>query len=147
MGLQEGKTEEGIIKALGSPKVIAKEMLASHRIEQVKHNPTFSNVARAIVAIIGLIFLNFVIVLAPLLALGSLILSLWAVSVVCILSPSLLLTEIAFTQTFILFNVFVTIILFGIGLLLGIGAYYCTIWFTKLFVKYANWNLKMIKGE
>ncbi|ENQ3106103.1 DUF1700 domain-containing protein [Bacillus cereus] len=146
-GIEEGKTEEEIIKALGSPKVIAKETLASHRIEQVKHNPTIFNVSRAIVAIIGLSFLNLVIMLGPLVAIGSLILSLWTVSVACILSPLLLLIKIVFAQIFIVSDVFVAIILFGIGLLLGVGAYYCTIWFKVLFVKYANWNLKVIKGE
>jgi uncharacterized membrane protein len=146
-GIEEGKTEAEIIKALGSPKAIAKETLASHRLEQVKNNPTFSNVARAIVAIIGLGFLNLVVVLAPLLTMGSLILTLWTVSAVFVLSPLLLLTKIIFAQIFILSDVFVSILLFGIGLLLGIGAYYCTVWFKTLFVKYANWNLKVIKGE
>lgn len=146
-GIEEGKTEEEIIKALGSPKAIAKETLASHRIEQVKYNPTFSNIARAIMAIIGLSFFNLVIVLGPLVAIGSLILSLWAVSAVFILSPLLLLAKIIFAQIFILSDVFVVIVLLGVGLLLGIGAYYCTIWFVKFFVKYANWNLKVIKGE
>ncbi|MGG2064957.1 HAAS signaling domain-containing protein [Bacillus sp. S14(2024)] len=146
-GIEEGKTETEIIKALGSPKTIAKETLASHRLEQVKHNPTFSNVTRAIVAIIGLSFLNLVIMLAPLLTIGSLIFALWMVSTVFVLSPLLLLTKIIFAQIFILSDVFASIILFGIGLLLGIGAYYCTIWFKTLFVKYANWNLKVIKGE
>ncbi|CAG9613461.1 hypothetical protein BACCIP111899_02676 [Bacillus rhizoplanae] len=146
-GIEEGKTEVEIIKALGSPKTIAKETLASHRLEQVKHNPTFSNVTRAIVAIIGLSFLNLVIVVAPLITIGSLILTLWTVSAVFVLSPLLLLTKIIFAQIFILSDVFASIVLFGIGLLLGIGAYYCTIWFKTLFVKYANWNLKVIKGE
>ncbi|PHA03116.1 hypothetical protein COE51_01875 [Bacillus pseudomycoides] len=146
-GIEEGKTEAEIIKALGSPKAIAKETLASHRLEQVKHNPTFSNVARAIVAIIGLGFLNLVVVLAPLLTMGSLILTLWTVSAVFVLSPLLLLTKIIFAQIFILSDVFVSILLFGIGLFLGIGAYYCTVWFKTLFIKYANWNLKVIKGE
>ncbi|MGG0237765.1 HAAS signaling domain-containing protein [Bacillus rhizoplanae] len=146
-GIEEGKTEAEIIKALGSPKTIAKETLASHRLEQVKHNPTFSNVARAIVAIIGLSFLNLVVVLAPLLTIGSLIFTLWTVSVVFVFSPLLVLTKIIFAQIFILSDVFVSILLFGIGLLLGIGAYYCTVWFKTLFVKYANWNLKVIKGE
>lgn len=146
-GIEEGKTEAEIIKALGSPKAIAKETLASHRLEQVKHNPTFSNVARAIVAIIGLSFFNLVVVLAPLLTIGSLILTLWTVSAVFVLSPLLVLSKIIFAQIFILSDVFVSIILFGIGLLLGIGTYHCTIWFKTLFVKYANWNLKVIKGE
>ncbi|PEA53605.1 hypothetical protein CON64_17305 [Bacillus pseudomycoides] len=146
-GIEEGKTEAEIIKALGSPKAIAKETLASHRLELVKHNPTPSNIARAIVAIIGLSFFNLVVVLGPLIAIGSLILSLWIVSAVCVFSPILLLTKIIFAQIFILSDVFVAIILFGIGLLLGIAAYYCTIWFKTLFVKYASWNLKVIKGE
>lgn len=35
-GLEEGKTEGEIVKGLGSPKAIAKEMLALYRFDEMK---------------------------------------------------------------------------------------------------------------
>ncbi len=35
-GIEEGKTELEIIKGLGSPKVIAKELLAMYRFDEMK---------------------------------------------------------------------------------------------------------------
>lgn len=35
-GLEEGKTESEIIQSLGSPKVIAKELLAMYRFDEMK---------------------------------------------------------------------------------------------------------------
>ena len=39
-GLEEGKTEEEIVKALGSPSQIAKEILANHHLDEVSKSMT-----------------------------------------------------------------------------------------------------------
>lgn len=62
MGNQEGKTEEEIAKSLGSPKHIARELVATYQVEKVSEKVTFSNVLRATWAVIGLGFFNLTIV-------------------------------------------------------------------------------------
>ena len=145
-GLEEGKTEVEIIKGLGSPKAIAKEMLALYRFDEMKKDPSASNITRAVMAAIGLSLLNFIIVLGPLVAVASFIFSLWIGGVASVVAPLLVVIKIL-TGTFLWLDIFVSITFVGVGLLLCIVAYYCTKWFKNFCVGYVNWNLKMIKGE
>lgn len=55
-GLTDGKTEEQISDALGSPKQIAKELVAASHIEKMEATPTTGNIFRAVWAVIGLGF-------------------------------------------------------------------------------------------
>lgn len=58
IGMEEGKTEEEIASALGSPHQIAKELLATYHVEKVEATATTGNILRAIWAVIGLGFFN-----------------------------------------------------------------------------------------
>ncbi|MEN1934195.1 DUF1700 domain-containing protein [Paenibacillus sp. 102] len=145
-GLEEGKTEAEIIKGLGAPKAIAKEMLALYRFDEMKKDPSASNVTRAVMAAIGLSLLNFIIVLGPLVVIVSFIFSLWVGGVASVVAPLLVVIKIL-TGTFLWLDIFVSITFVGVGLLLCIVAYCCTKWFKNFCVGYVNWNLKMIKGE
>ncbi|PEI92774.1 hypothetical protein CN679_10200 [Bacillus pseudomycoides] len=145
-GLEEGKTEVEIIKGLGSPKTIAKEMLALYRFDEMKKDPSASNITRAVMAAIGLSLLNFILVLGPLIAIISFIFALWVGGVASVVAPLFVVIKIL-TGTFLWLEVFVSITFVGVGLLLCIGAYYCTKWFKNFCVRYVNWNLKMIRGE
>ncbi|WP_459500052.1 DUF1700 domain-containing protein [Bacillus sp. C1] len=145
-GIEEGKTEFEIIKGLGSPKAIAKEMLALYRFDEMKKDPSASNITRAVTAAIGLSLLNFIIVLGPLVVIASFIFSLWVGGVASVVAPLLVVVKVL-TGTFLWLDVFVSIAFVGVGLLLCISAYYCTKWFKNVCVGYVNWNLKMIKGE
>ncbi|MEY8350550.1 DUF1700 domain-containing protein [Bacillus cereus] len=145
-GLEEGKTEAEIIKGLGSPKAITKEILALSRFDEMKKDPSASNITRAVMAAIGLSLLNFIIVLGPLVAVASFIFSLWVGGVASVVAPLLVVMKIL-TGTFLWLDIFVSITFVGVGLLLCIVAYYCTKWLKNFCVSYVNWNLKMIKGE
>ncbi|EMA6345113.1 DUF1700 domain-containing protein [Bacillus cytotoxicus] len=145
-GLEEGKAEAEIIKGLGSPKAIAKEMLALYRFDEMKKDPSASNITRAVTSVVGLSLLNFIIVLGPLIAMISFIFSLWIGGISSVIAPFLVVIKIL-TGTFLWLDIFVSITLFGVGLLVCIGAYYCTKWFKNLCIRYVNWNLKMIRGE
>ncbi|WP_231784076.1 DUF1700 domain-containing protein [Lentibacillus sp. JNUCC-1] len=68
-GLSEGKTEYQISAALGSPRHIAKEILAEFHMEKVKHNTSAGNMMRAVWAVFGLSMFNLIIVLGPFVAL------------------------------------------------------------------------------
>lgn len=145
-GFEEGKTESEIVKGLGSPKTVAKEMLALYRFDEMKQDPSASNITRAVMAAIGLSLLNFIIVLGPLIAIVSFIFALWVGGIASVISPFFVIIKILMGN-FLWLDVFVAITFVGVGLLLCIGAYYCTNWFKNFCVRYVNWNLKMIKGE
>lgn len=147
-GIAEGKTEEEIASALGSPQQIAKEMVAAHHIEKVEQSFTTGNILRAVLAAISLGFFNVIIVLGPFLALVSVVFAGWLAAVSMILSPVLVLINIMlFAGSFMMFDLFIAILACGIGLFLAIGMYFITKILMKTFVKYLKLNMKLVKGD
>lgn len=147
IGQDEGKSEEEIAKGLGTPQQIAREMVAAYRLEQVVETATTGNIFRAVWAVIGLGFFNLIIVLAPFVALVAIVLSGWAVGVSLILNPILYLVNVViYPEIFALYQLFFTIGLAGLGIFMIIGMYYVTHWLIKGFVRYLQFNVKMVKG-
>ncbi|MGV3487460.1 MAG: HAAS signaling domain-containing protein [Tuberibacillus sp.] len=147
IGLEEGKSEEEIAEKLGSPSQIAKEMMATYHLEKVDDRLTAGNIMRAVWAVIGLGFFNLVIVLGPFIALVAIIFSLWAVSLSFTLSPLMVIVDVVFHPGgFMLFNLFASIALCGLGILIGIGMSYITKWISMGFIRYLKWNASLVKG-
>ncbi|HLR67677.1 HAAS signaling domain-containing protein [Virgibacillus alimentarius] len=146
-GQQEGKTEEEIAASLGQPNQIAKELLATYHLEQVEATATAGNVMRALWAVIGLGFFNLVIVLGPFIGLAAVVLAGWTVGVVFAASPLLVLfNAVIYPETFVLFDLFFSIALTGLGLFIAIGMYYVTRVLTSGFIHYLRFNVKLVKG-
>ena len=146
-GLLEGKSESEISENLGSPEMIAKELNISNTFAKVEDKMTVSNVMGAIGLTIGLSFLNFIIVLGPALAIAGILLGGWGASIAFILSPFLQLIGIilGFNQAYA-FEIFISIALSGLGILLLIAMYYVTLFSSKVFIKYCKWNVSVVKG-
>ncbi|MFD1038390.1 hypothetical protein ACFQ3N_08255 [Virgibacillus byunsanensis] len=147
IGKVEGKTEEEISQSLGSPNQIAKELLATHYLEKVEDTSTAGDILRAVWAVIGLGFFNVVIVLGPFVALVAVIFSGWVSGAAFIVSPLLVLVNLViYPGTFAYFDLFFSITLTGLGLLIAIGMIYVTRFVTKGFVSYLNFNVRLVKG-
>ncbi|MGN8647177.1 DUF1700 domain-containing protein [Gracilibacillus sp. HCP3S3_G5_1] len=147
MGKAEGKTEEDIAHSLGSPSQIAKEILASYYVERVESSSSPGNVLKAVWAVIGLSFFNLVIVFGPFIALVSLIVAGWIAGASFVVSPLLFLVNVMiFPDTFAFFDLFFTLTLSGLGLLIVIGMLYVTRLALKGFVRYLNYNVNLVKG-
>jgi uncharacterized membrane protein len=73
-GLADGKTETDIIRALGDPRMIAKQYVANESIKRAESHNFFSNIANAVLATVGLGFFNLIFVLGPFPALWSAVL-------------------------------------------------------------------------
>ncbi len=147
IGLEEGKTEEEIAQSLGSPKQIAKELVATYHVEKVSEKTTISNILRATWAVIGLGFFNLTIVLGPFLGLVGLVVAGWLTGFSFVVSPVfVLLNAVIEPATFHLLQMFLSIALCGFGLLLVIGMYYVTRAFIKLFIRYLHYNVNLVKG-
>lgn len=86
VGIEQGKTEEEIAKALGDPRMIAKQFKNDYLINKAENNKSAGNLVSAVFASVGLGFLNLfllpflmaaaIIVLSLLIAAGSVIISL-----------------------------------------------------------------------
>ncbi|PKR86812.1 HAAS signaling domain-containing protein [Heyndrickxia camelliae] len=147
IGLEEGKTEAEIAERLGSPNSIAKELLASYHIERVEQSFTAGNIIRAIWAVIGLGFFNLIIVLGPFIAIVGVIFTLWVASLGFTLAPLLVIFDfLVHPGTFEFFNLFVSIGLCGLGILLGLGMFFVTKVFTKGFIRYLKFNVSLVRG-
>ncbi|MEC5424830.1 DUF1700 domain-containing protein [Virgibacillus sp. C22-A2] len=147
IGRVEGKTEEEISDSLGSPNHIAKELMAAHYLEKVEDTSTAGNILRAMWAVIGLGFFNLVIVLGPFIALVSVIFAGWVSGVAFIISPLLVLIDLVlYPGTFQFFDLFFSIALTGLGLLIAIGMLFATRAVSNGFIRYLNFNAKLVKG-
>ncbi|WP_078380016.1 HAAS signaling domain-containing protein [Sutcliffiella halmapala] len=147
IGLAEGKSEEQIAASLGSPQQIAKDLNATYHLEKVEVSATTGNIFRAMWAVIGLGFFNLLVVLAPFIALVSVIIGGWALGIGFIASPLLVLgNAVIFPATFAFFDLFFSLALCGIGLFIAIGMFFATRALAQGFVRYLKFNMKLVKG-
>lgn len=147
IGLEEGKTEEQIAASLGSPNQIAKELVASYHLGKVETTASTGNIIRAVWAVIGLGFFNLIIVLGPFLALVAVIIGGWTAGTGLIMSPLLVLVNIAiYPSTFEFFDLFASLAFAGLGLFIAIGMYFATRALIQGFVRYLQFNVKLVKG-
>jgi uncharacterized membrane protein len=147
IGKTENKSDKEIVSALGSPNQIAKEILANYYLEKIEKTSSTKNIFSAIWAVIGLGFFNLVIVAGPLIAIAAIILSGWIAGGAFTISPLLFLINlIIFPGQFNYLDLFSSIALTGVGLLLIIGMYYVTYWSQKIFIQYLKFNVRMVKG-
>lgn len=143
--MAEGIPEREIVGKLGSPKIIAKEILLSSSIERTEKGMTAGNILGIIGASIGLSLMNVIFVLGPAIALAGLIFAGWTAGIAFVFSPFIQLAGIAFGfNDFYLFEIFFSAAACGAGILLLIGMYYVSIWCSKGFVKYCKWNLSVV---
>lgn len=147
IGLQEGKSEEQITASLGNPEQIARELVATYRIEKVEEKTTASNILKAVWAVIGLGFFNLLIVLAPFLTLVTLLIAGWMVSISLVLSPLLVLINVTmYPEIFEFFDLFFSTALTGVGLFIGIGMYFASRFMISGLVRYLKYNIRLVKG-
>ncbi|MBH0172637.1 HAAS signaling domain-containing protein [Fictibacillus phosphorivorans] len=144
MGYESGRTDEDIIKGLGSPAKIAKEILAQTEITKAEEDPSLTNVFRAVAATLGLGLFNLIFVLAP-----FIVLLLWpfvmiVISGAFLISPILLLIQDGLTINF-LKDIFLIFGLVGLGLLLLVGSIKSSRIVYKLILRYLTYNLRIIR--
>jgi uncharacterized membrane protein len=149
IGMQQGKSEHEIADALGSPKLLAREMLAGYRIDQAQSNASIGNMSRAILATVSLGFFNLVFVLGPFIALIGVLVALYAVSFSLMVAPVGIFFDYGMPTTsqerlFLLFGGMASL---GLGGMLGIGMYRLTKWLYRQFLRYLQFNVKMIRGK
>jgi uncharacterized membrane protein len=147
VGKEAGKTEEEISKSLGSPQQIAKEMKAAYYLDQVEESSSVGNLFRAVWAAVGLGLFNLIFVLGPFIALVGIVFSGWISAFTFIISlPLVLIQAIISPDLFLWFDVFASIALLGVGLLLLLGMLYVTRLLSKWFLRYLRFNARIVKG-
>lgn len=162
-GLQNGRTEEDIVRELGDPTELAREAL-DNRVNpqhplywfgeppegQTPSVPSAEAGSRQpiMTAAIytGLFFLN-LITMPLLIALWALGLAIAMTAVAGILSPVALLLEYIFNGAFYPAKAFAVLVMIGIGILFAIVSRNVYSSLIKLSASYWAWNVRVAKGE
>lgn len=144
----DGKQEHEIVQSLGSPKQLAKELLATHYIDEVQKSASVLNIARAVWAAVGLGFLNIIFILGPFIAIVVTLASFWLTAFIFVLTPLVVvINTVVHIDSFTWFDLFVAISFSGVGILLLTGLYYITALLKKWTIHYLKFNVAIVKGE
>ena len=160
IGIEEGREEGELIKSLGDPNEIAKQINAEYHIKKAETTTSASNILRAIYASVGLGLFNVIFILGPLLMILSFSLVLFIIPVVMGITGITLfgasLAAIVMPEYFqaTTYNavaeigvLFFSIGLISLGLLILIGDYYVAKLIYELIIKYLKFNLDIISGK
>lgn len=165
--VENGESEASVIDKLGSPEIIARQYNMSRVIKQAETNKTSGNILRAVIATLGLGFLNLVFVVGPFFGLLGVLIGIYAVAFGFALSG----VAIAGVGLFGLLGGDMSLFIhlgesfsynadvFSLGMLglgvffgasgglIGIFSAWLTKWFYKGTIQYLKFNMKVIKGE
>lgn len=152
-GKRKIKSEEKIIKELGNPIEIAKELNAVYSIKKVEENKSIRSMFKALVSVMGLSLMNFIIIIISLfilLILSPFILAYIIGVPIMIFSPVILIV-MGFVDGFN--TIGLKEIVFGsvkgviLGSLFAFLGYYIGKYLIRLFVEYLKWNMSIARGE
>ncbi|MGA2918480.1 HAAS signaling domain-containing protein [Methanoregula sp.] len=155
IGKSEGRSEEDLCRALGSPDDVAREIRASYLVKKAEQSCGARNIWSAVVATLGLGLFNLAVVLVPFILLIALLTVIFVAGVVLvILGPLLLLVSIvqmlgitvstpwASPLAGIVISVGISVAgIFLIVAALGLGKF-----FYRVGIRYLKWNIRIIRG-
>jgi uncharacterized membrane protein len=145
-GRAGGQSDEEVVRRLGSPQLVAKEILYQLSVDEARANPTLSRIARAVFAGVGLGLVNAIVLLFPFAA-GLLFLAgLFALAAYLIASPVLLLIQDGWTTDYLL-KVPLAAGLVGAGLILWAAAVKGTSLFIRWMMAWLQRQVNSIKGK
>lgn len=147
LGLTDDKSEEEVADELGSPRTIARDLLADYQEKPVELETPSTNISRAVIATIGLILVNLIFVLGPVTGIFGVYVSFAVVGIVFALSPLAWIFSIVIGQAAdLLGEFFIVLTLCSFGVLLSIGMIYVGKFFYRILVRYIKLNVRIIKG-
>ena len=85
IGMENGRTEEEISKALGNPEIVAKQIKADYMVKKAENKPSPGSILEAVLAVAGLGLFNLMFVAGPSLIFAVVILSLVAAGLAVII--------------------------------------------------------------
>ncbi|WP_099224612.1 HAAS signaling domain-containing protein [Listeria costaricensis] len=158
-GEAEGKSESEIVMSLGSPKAIADDIFAER--EELLQDPTkemetyyvprqTSSSSRTpgsrVLLFIGLIFLDLVLLIPVAATAWGLVISVWGISGCFILSPAFVGIAMVLGQNIAFYQMFASIAMVGLGLMLLPIAVYFTKWVKNLTLLWIASHGYVLKG-
>lgn len=155
MGKESGRTDEELVKSLGSPEDIARELKALHLVKKAENTKSCGNIFHAVIATLGLGLFNLVFVLVPFIILLVMLFVIFTAGVLfAVFGPVCFvvsLLQLAGLPAFTLWlnpaaGAFFALGITTLGLLLIIGDYYLARFFYRIGIRYLKWNISVITG-
>ncbi len=146
-GQENGKTEEEIAHSLGSPRKIARELLADYHLDVAAREWSFANVWTAVRSVSTLAFLNSVLILGAYGAGLFLLLGGWLLGIVLAIFPLVLIIIDSLEPLWqFTFMMFIAVAISGIGLLILVLMWAVSKWFSQGFLHYLKFTIDHLKG-
>jgi uncharacterized membrane protein len=161
IGLENGRTEEELSRALGDPKTLVKQVKAEYMISKAEDKPSAGRMMEAILAAAGLGLFNMIFVAIPALGFAAILVALFVVGlavvftgILVIFSPLLNVIIPNYIHLPVSKGIFGTLIMIGggmgltvLGTVLVVIMAYVSKWFYDLAIRYLKLNLRIIKGR
>lgn len=155
IGIEQGRSEEDIALSLGETRTIAKQLRANYMIEKAQNTKSSGNMFRAVIAAVGLGFLN-IMLLGPFIGIVGIMIGLYATAfgftiggigvVLGTFLKPIFPQYISMDVNWII-SIAIGIGLSALGVLMFIGCKYLTKWLYKVTIKYLRTNIKIINGK
>jgi uncharacterized membrane protein len=155
IGKSEGRSEEDLGRALGSPDDVARELRASYLVKQAEQSRSPGNFWHAVMATLGLGLFSLVFVLIPFIILIALLTVIFVAGVLMVvLGPILLLVSIlqmlgmsfATPWSSPLAGIFISIGVSIAGVFLVMAGLCLFRFFYRVGIRYLKWNIRIIRG-
>ncbi len=157
-GRKRGLSEEELIEKLGSPKKIGDTFVAETKVKRINQAKTVPQKVAAyfsaLLAILILAPISFIVILIPLLIIGSILIGLWHFTFLLLLGllPVLFLSPVAMFSVSFNLLALLTIVFLAIGYCSFVVAVFVamcllSLWLFKGTVKLFQWTINFIKKE
>lgn len=156
-GIEAGKSEEQIVFDLGKPEEIAADILSERDIREehvetdyyyVPRKKQYENrsMSKQILIGVGLFFLDICLIIPIMVSLWALVISLWTTVGAFILSPILLGVGLLFGEEIEVYQMFMSIGLVGLGLMLLFVVNILSSFTIKMTMAIIQWHKYAVKG-
>lgn len=158
IGIESGKSEDELIKELGSPRDIAAQYKTSEDETEFDSHDRRESIGGSIVIFIALLFFNLLFGIWFFVAIGAILIGvtcgcigIFVAGIGCIacvliypIFPQYIDISPQIPHAAVFFAGIGTI---ALGILFCIGMFYVLRFFGRYFVKYVKWNIRTIRGE
>ena len=144
VGLENGKSDVEIAASLGSPKKIARELLADYHVEAAERDWSFANVWKAVRSVSMLTFVNSILILGAYCVGLVLLVGGWITGVALTAFPLVMLVIHQMVPLWPF--AFVMLAMSGLGLLICVLMWAVSNWFKRGFLHYVKFTLAQWKG-
>ena len=148
--IDAGRNEEEVCAALGSPKLLARQLIAESAIKIAEDSYSIDNILKATLAIVGLGFFNLVFILGPLVGVISVVFSLALVAIILLILGVISPLGLFMLESYAAFDLLIYFLsaigIFAAGTALGSFTILLSRLIYRALVKYLKLNLKIVKG-